>query len=440
LPEGLRTKPGPYVSGWYGWRSDANGVPNPPVTTDKAGYGRVPYPTYVFERIETGTLCLSVNHPDYVPARPERVVATAPPAGAPWRVRLDDLWSRIQHKTLIARPDPIVLSNGASLKISVQPDAAISTNAHLFALVSGNTSADANLWIHPEPGVIATRRLAAGHHTLRAVELDSDGSAWFSDVSEFTAVTGQTNELVVTVKRGITVRGQLDDTVPRPVKNGRVVAHVSPPGIKFQDDPPQWHAWATVQDDGNFAIGPLPEGELEILALCDGFVSTNGPGQYHMRYPQKHLLGTNDLAITIGMEPTARLEVTVTDDHGQPLKDAQVVTWPNARYGEWSAVILMGDCYNTSEFLLAKTGAKFSWGQPVLDFQGVSDSAGLAVLPNLPADVKTLAVEHPRFVLPAVGTASGGKHRQASITLIAGRTNRVSVQLEPRAQTPITHY
>jgi len=152
------------------------------------------------------------------------------------------------------------------------------------------------------------------------------------------------------------------------------------------------------------------------------------------------LLGTNDLAITIGMEPTARLEVTVTDDHGQPLKDAQVVTWPNARYGEWSAVILMGDCYNTSEFLLAKTGAKFSWGQPVLDFQGVSDSAGLAVLPNLPADVKTLAVEHPRFVLPAVGTASGGKHRQASITLIAGRTNRVSVQLEPRAQTPITHY
>src|SRR4030095_13689095 len=208
-PEGLRTKPGPYVSGWYGWRSDVNGVTNPPVTTDKDGYARVPYPTYVFERIETGTLCLSVNHPDFVPDPPERVVATAPPAGAPWRVRLDDLWSRIQHKTLIARPDPIVLSNGVILKILVHPDAAISTNARLFALVSGNTSADTNFWIHPEPGVIVARRLAAGPHTVRVVELDSDGSAWFSDVTRFTAATGQTNELFVTVKRGVTVRGQL---------------------------------------------------------------------------------------------------------------------------------------------------------------------------------------------------------------------------------------
>ena len=37
-PEGLRTKPGPYVSGWYGWRADLNGVTNPPVTTDTDGY------------------------------------------------------------------------------------------------------------------------------------------------------------------------------------------------------------------------------------------------------------------------------------------------------------------------------------------------------------------------------------------------------------------
>jgi hypothetical protein len=84
LPEGLRTKPGPYVSGWYGWRTETNGgVANPPLTTDREGYARVPYPKYVFERIETGTLCLAVTHPDFVADRPERVVATAPPAVAP---------------------------------------------------------------------------------------------------------------------------------------------------------------------------------------------------------------------------------------------------------------------------------------------------------------------------------------------------------------------
>src|SRR5439155_22888202 len=135
---------------------------------------------------------------------------------------------------------------------------------------------------------------------------------------------------------------------------------------------------------------------------CDWFVSTNGPGQFQMRYPQKHLLGTNDITIAIGMEPTARLEVEVTDEKGRPLKDARVATWPNVRYGEWSAVILISDCYNTSEWLLSKPAKKLWWAEPVSDFYGVSDSAGLAVLPNLPPDVKELAVEHPRFALPAV--------------------------------------
>ncbi|MDB6110817.1 MAG: hypothetical protein JWR69_2567, partial [Pedosphaera sp.] len=43
-PEGLRTKPGPYVSGWYGWMTGKNGVPNKPVSTDANGYAHVPYP------------------------------------------------------------------------------------------------------------------------------------------------------------------------------------------------------------------------------------------------------------------------------------------------------------------------------------------------------------------------------------------------------------
>lgn len=118
-------------------------MPNPPVTTDIDGYARVPYPKHVFERIETGTLCLSVNHRDFVPDRPERMVAMAPPARAPWRVRLDDLWNRIRHRILIARPDPIVLQRGAILKISVQSDGAISANARLFAQVSGPTAGGA---------------------------------------------------------------------------------------------------------------------------------------------------------------------------------------------------------------------------------------------------------------------------------------------------------
>jgi len=439
-PEGLRTKPGPYVSGWYGWATGNNHVPNPPVTTDKNGYVRVPYPKYVFERIETGTLCLSVDHPEFVPDRLERVVATAPPAGAPWRVLVDDLWDRIRHKTLLAQPEPIVLHQGATLKISVRGENVAPKDMHLFAQVSGVDSEDTRFWIRPEPGVILNRRLAAGPHTARAIRFDSDGSAWFSEVTAITAVVGQTNDLVVTLKRGVTVRGQLDGSVPRPVKNGRVVANVWPRGSKPQDSPPHWHGWAAVGQDGSFAIDSLPQGDLEIVALCQGYVSTNGPGQFQMRYPQKHLLETNDIAITIGMEPTALLEVHVTDDSGNALKDVRVETSPNVRYGEWWSTILMNDCYNSREIIQSDPRQKVSPWQQVLDFQAVSDNAGLAILPNLPVTVKDLAVDHPRYTLPAVGTTGSGKHRQASFVLTPGQTNRLFIQLEPREQSPIKHY
>jgi len=159
-----------------------------------------------------------------------------------------------------------------------------------------------------------------------------------------------------------------------------------------------------------------------------------------MHYPQKRSLGTNDLALVIGMEPTARLEVNVTDEAGHPLKDVRVMTWPNVRYGEWSATILLGDCYNTLDHLQAEPGNNFSWGQPGLDFQGVSDGTGLAVLPNLPVETKELAVEHSQFTLPTITTPDGRKHRQAGFTLVAGQTNRLSLQLEPRERSTITHY
>jgi len=158
-----------------------------------------------------------------------------------------------------------------------------------------------------------------------------------------------------------------------------------------------------------------------------------------MHYPQKHLLGTSDLNVILGMEPTACLEVEVTDDQGKPLRDAHVSAWPNVRYGEWVATTL-GDDYNTADFLRdgGKRGSLLNWWPA--SFQVTSDVSGLAAILNLPSEAKEFAVQHPRFVLPAVNTGSGEKRGEASITLQAGRTNRISVRLEPTGNAPITHY
>lgn len=438
-PEGLRTKPGPYVSGWYGWPAES-GVSNPPVTTDAAGCASVPYPKFVFERIETGTLCLAVTHPDFVPDRPERVVASAPPAGAPWKVRLLDLYDRVRHKALITHADPVVLQPGAGLTISVPPDPAWPTDLQIFAQVSGEPYNAKEFWVHPDPRTVVTRRLGAGTHRARAIGIDRTGGVWFSEAAAINAVAGDTNELRLGFRRGITIHGTLDQTVPRPVRNGRVVAHVTPQGAKLEDSPPQWHDWTRVNEDGSFTVSSLPEGDLEITAMCDGFVSTNGPGKFHMRYPQRHLLGTNDLTIGIGMEATARLEVKVTDAAGQPLQGVRVATWPNVRYGEWSATILMSDCYRTADALQSKLDSASLWGRGAPDFEGVSDATGLAVLANLPADTTELATDHPQFELPAVADSSGQKRRQSQFTLAAGRTNQLTIRLEPRDQSVISHY
>ena len=440
-PEGLRTKSGPYRSGWYGWRTGANGVPNPPVRTGNDGTAAIPYPKYVFERIETGALCLGADHPDFVPALPECDVDTTPPAGAPMQAVLSYWWDRIRHRSLTARPDKIVLKKGGILRLSIRRDAAGPANTPLFAQVSGLNSSDTNSWLRPEPGVLMTRRLPAGPFTVRVVRIETNGTAWFSEVVSNTATSGRTNLVEVTLQRGVTARGELDATVPRPVRNGRVIAHVWPQGFKAESSPPTWHAWAKVRDDGGFEIASLPAGDLEIVALCDGFVSTNGPGKFGMRYPQKHLLATNDIAVILGMEPTARLEVFVSDDKGKPLKDAHVSTWPNVRYGEWSATILASDCYNMADWYSLTPRKPRDWNRSVPDFEGTTDRNGLAVLANLPADVKAFTVQHEKFALPAIQLPGWSrKERQAAVMLTAGETNHASVQLEHSDQSPITHY
>lgn len=438
-PEGLRTKSGPYASGWYGWSKEGSKVPNDPVATDKDGIARIPYPTYVFERIETGVIIPSVNHPDFVPDRPELVVNTTPPIGSPPRVWLNYFRDRIQRTPLVARTDTVVLKKGAVLKISLRPGSKAATETSLFAQILKGDTDDTNFWIRSEPGMLMTRRLASGDQTVRVFQLSADGAAWFSDAINIKAVAGQTNDVIVDLKPGVTVRGQLDETVPRPIRNGRVIAHIWPAGSRPQDSPPEWHAWTTNREDGSFEFANLPPGDLEIISLCQEFVSTNCPGAAGFRHPQKHRLGTNDLSITIGMEPTARLEVVVTDDQGNPLKDAKVLTWPNARYGDWSAVVLMSDLYNTSDLFL-KSATRMRWHEPVPDLTTTTDSSGLAVFSNLPADTKEFTVEHPRFELPAVAGWAGEKHRSAAITLTSGETNRATVRLEPRQRSPITHY
>jgi hypothetical protein len=62
------------------------------------------------------------------------------------------------------------------------------------------------------------------------------------------------------------------------------------------------------------------------------------------------------------------------------------------------------------------------------------------MLPNVPADVTELSAGNGQYDLPAIRMPGGEKRRQAAVALVAGRTNSMTIQLEPRGTAPIRHY
>jgi hypothetical protein len=425
--EGMRTKPGAYRSGWYGWR----GVENALVVTDVNGEAEIEYPEYVFEKVETGVVCLAVEHPDFVSQRAERDVDTSLPENAPKRDQLTHLVRRVVKKQLSARPDPIVLKKGGILKITVPPEFRVAADAPLFGQVSkGNY--DTSFWIHPGPGMLATRRLAEGTQAVRVAQFDARGAGWFSEVTNVVSEAGKTVELTLHLKRGAAVRGKLDETVPRPVMNGRVIVNILPTGLTGESGAPHWHSWTAVRADGSFEFASLPSGDLEIAAICQGFISTNGAGKFRTHYPQDHALGTNDLETVIGMEATARLEALVVDQKEQPVVNAKVSAWPNLRWGEWSSVILGTDLYDVGEWMRGVSKPRDP-RKDFHDFDGTTDARGVAVLPNLPLSVRNMDVSHTDFQIPAKKGADRDV-RSASVALRANVTNHVKIVVEPIAK------
>ena len=64
----------------------------------------------------------------------------------------------------------------------------------------------------------------------------------------------------------------------------------------------------------------------------------------------------------------------------------------------------------------------------------------LAILTGLPDDVKELTVQDEKFQLPVVGPSTGRKIREAQFKLVVGQTNHLSLKLEPKNRSFISHY
>lgn len=439
-PYALRPKHEGGHHGHYLWTKDRYDVSPEAVVTDRKGVAIVPYPEFVFERVETGEISVSIRHSRYISDNNDIVVSTSPPIGAPWKVRLRYIIDRLRNRAVVTRSDLIVLRQGQILilKSSETPEA----TSRLYAQTSSKGRLDIDFWDHSQSGILISRKHASGDHAVRLIGSNEENQLMFSDTVDVTVEEGVTNTLSLDLKPGRTVRGKVSDNVPRPVLNGRVVASIVPSGRSYRSKPPRWHAWTTVNKDGSFEIPSLPAGDLEIVALCNGFISVGQGQSSTMNYPQTHVIGTDDLDIVIKMEPTARLEVTVYDENGQLLEGVLVTTSPNVRWGNWASTIFCSDLYNTIDRLKQPYERKNGVSREMPSgFSGISDKSGVAILSNVPANQTRFAVDHPDYVLPKTGgTAGFAPSRDASIILQPGAVTETTVSLEPRNMDPQRHY
>ena len=93
----------------------------------------------------------------------------------------------------------------------------------------------------------------ASSRWLRIVQVADDGPVWFSEVIDLLSKNHGLISINVELERGVRVEGLLDAQVPRPIKNGRVVALI-PQGASRIRNTSFWEAAADVAPDGSFVL------------------------------------------------------------------------------------------------------------------------------------------------------------------------------------------
>jgi protocatechuate 3,4-dioxygenase beta subunit len=407
-PDGLRSKkdPGSHYA-WFG-----RVVEPVPVTTNAEGIAEVAYPRYVGEKLQTGAISFQVGHPEFCRVHP----MSFPVDGS---------------------AEPIVLEKGAILKVSGYIGSEDNVVMQFYPQVSSRTAwFDRDSWNEIKKGILVTKQLTPGLHYLRVVHFPEQGRTCYSDAILFHAEKGE-YKYHLELKPGIRIEGRLDESVPRPVQSGRVVARAHPVNPKTGAGILKWSTWRSIREDGTFVFESLPPGEVELIALCDGFISKNPPQQTdtHFGIPQVFPLNGDLTQMELVMEPTAACEVRVVDEQEQPIEGARVFFWPNVRWNFGGTQIFAQFLIKWEDFLL--TGGKFDREKAKLsfeqnDFQAITDEHGVAVIYNLPGSKQNFNVISKEYELPARTLYGSVRRRVADANLVAGETTMLTVVMQKK--------
>ena len=418
-PDGFRVK-GIHGADAYGWNDKLFGPPEKSVTDDQ-GRACVKYPVNSIpeEKEDTGALILMVTHPEFAPVH-------------------------VQTYLVDGSESPIQIHRGLLLRVSAwygndrQPVPEV-----VFNLSQEGLNPDD--WQKQEDGTWSLHKLSPGEHIIRAMGRLPSGQILFSEVRAFSAATN--GEIIyLEMKPGIRIEGRLDDRVPRPVKNGRVLIDVRPPQLPAWTNYDQvdaimkrypdywetfWRTYRPIAEDGTFVFESVPPGGLDVVAMGDGFVSSSGGvfgnnnnGQFKPArdfcLPQPFTLTAPVTQIEVATEPSATLEVHAHTRQGRPVPGIEIGLNPN--------VVRMNGIFG---MMRHSDEAPFNNPPGLSDLYGAkTDADGIALFTNVPACAASLELLDRHYQVP-LQDIHGWRNRVVHFTLSPGRTNHLDLVLEP---------
>jgi len=422
LPDGFRVK-GIHGADAYHWGTNQFGGPVKAVT-DREGRAYIKYPVMGIpeEKELTGALIFSASHPEYATVRPQDYSVDKP-------------------------EKPIQLTRGIHLEASAyfgsdhQPVTELVPNLNQEMIRT-------NDWQKLDNGTLAFHKLSPGGHILQLMGRLPSGDIVYSEDLAFTAEKGKDHNYAVEMKPGIRLEGRIDDNVPRPVKNGRVLISVRPKEFpawnnyadvddtlkKYPNFYP-WKSYRPIAEDGTFVFESIPPGGLDVIVHGEGFISKSG-GDFSQRngsklvkvpgfaLPQAFLLVAPTTKIEIATEPTATLEVTAKTKAGKPVEGATVYVNPN--------VVRMGGIFGNMRISSEEPFRKMT-PLPDIPYSATTDKNGFAAIRNIPATDRGMDVYHPQYQVP-LQEPKGWRDRHIRLEFSSGVTNYHHLTLEPKGK------